>query len=140
VAYSPLARGLLADVNLKELHPSDWRHQVPAPSPPLQPPPPTPPPQLPRHSHDNMLANTALIARVAAIARAKSCTCAQLSLAWLLAQGDDVFPLVGTKTEARLRENAGAAAVELTREEVEELSALPRLQGLRYPEDVHALS
>ena len=84
-----------------------------------------------------MLSNTALVQRLSAMARAKSCTAAQLSLAWLLAQGDDVFPLVGTKTVQRLTENAAAAAVALTREELQELQALPSLQVLSPPPPIH---
>jgi hypothetical protein len=76
-----------------------------------------------------MCENTALVAAVTAMARAKGCTAAQISIAWLLAQGSDVVPLVGTKTVTRLAENAAAVAVSLAAEELAALSALPRLKA-----------
>ena len=76
-----------------------------------------------------MGANAALIAAVTTIARANGCTPAQISSAWLLAQGSEVVPLVGTKTVTRLAENAAAAAISLSAEELATLSALPRLQA-----------
>ena len=115
--------------------------------------------QLPRHTADNMTENSVLISAVQALAQAKQCTPSQICLAWLLAQGSDIIPLVGTKTTSRITENAMSVTVALTAQEIEQLSALPRfkvlqrvrclfsssqfitrLQGLRYPEDVHALS
>jgi hypothetical protein len=75
-----------------------------------------------------MTANAALISAVHAMARSKACTPSQISLAWLLAQGSDIIPLVGTKTVARLQENAAAVSVCLTEEEVLQLSALPPLK------------
>jgi hypothetical protein len=75
-----------------------------------------------------MESNAALINAVAAMARSKGCSSAQISLAWLLAQGEDVFPLVGTKTVARLNENMDAALVTLSADELSQLSALPRLE------------
>jgi aryl-alcohol dehydrogenase-like predicted oxidoreductase len=75
-----------------------------------------------------MTANSTLISAVNAMARSKGCTASQISLAWLLAQGSDIIPLVGTKTVARLQENAAAVSVCLTEEEVSQLSALPPLK------------
>jgi aryl-alcohol dehydrogenase-like predicted oxidoreductase len=145
-SYSPLARGLLAGLDVKQLDPNDWRQQVRITQPPL-----TPclarrlQPQVPRHSTENMAANAALLSAVHELARVKACTPSQISLAWLLAQvtignttmywshyrrlqGSDIIPLVGTKTVARLEENAAALAVQLTEEDLALLAALPPLK------------
>ena len=74
--------------------------------------------------------------RVAEVARDKGCTPAQLALAWLLAKGPEIVPIPGTKSRARLEENAGAASVALTPAEVPRLeAALPpgAAEGARYP-------
>jgi aryl-alcohol dehydrogenase-like predicted oxidoreductase len=114
VAYSPLARGLLAGVHIKELDPNDWRHMVVFQflmrNRPTIPAPHTLT-QVPRHTADNMTENSVLISAVQALAQAKQCTPAQICLAWLLAQGSDVIPLVGTKTTDRITENAMAVTV-----------------------------
>ena len=145
-SYSPLARGLLAGLDVKQLDPNDWRQQVHITQPPLSsclarrllP-------QVPRHSTENMAANAALLSAVHELARAKACTPSQISLAWLLAQvtianltmywshywrlqGGDIIPLVGTKTVARLEQNAAALAVQLTEEDLALLAALPPLK------------
>ncbi len=127
VAYSPLARGLLGGLNLKELHANDWRHCVRSSLVILSATRESLP-QLPRHADDNMRANSSLIAAVTAMARSKGCTPAQISIAWLLAQGSDIVPLVGTKTVTRLTENAAAVTVSLSAQEVAALSSLPQLQ------------
>jgi aryl-alcohol dehydrogenase-like predicted oxidoreductase len=78
-----------------------------------------------------------LVQRVAEIAKRKGCTPGQLALAWLLAQGDDVVPIPGTKRTERLIENIGAAAVKLSAADLAEITqAVPAdaAAGLRYPE------
>ena len=78
-----------------------------------------------------------LVERIAQFARAKNCTPGQLTLAWLLAQGDDVIAIPGTKRKERLTENIGALADRLSPDEVTQISdAVPvgAAAGLRYPE------
>jgi aryl-alcohol dehydrogenase-like predicted oxidoreductase len=78
-----------------------------------------------------------LVERVEAIAADKECTVAQLSLAWLLAQGPDVIPIPGTKRVERALENLAALDVRLTPEEIDSIAeAVPAgaAAGLRYPE------
>jgi aryl-alcohol dehydrogenase-like predicted oxidoreductase len=80
-----------------------------------------------------------LVQRIAAIARDKNCTPGQLALAWLLAQGPDIVPIPGTKRRERVDEAIGAAAVELSRADVERISAaVPpgAAAGERYPEAI----
>jgi aryl-alcohol dehydrogenase-like predicted oxidoreductase len=91
----------------------------------------------PRFVGDNLAHNLALVARVEAMAREKDCTPGQLALAWLLAQGDDVVPIPGTKRTERLDENLGALEVTLSPAEVAKLAAaVPAgaAAGTRYPE------
>ncbi len=121
VAYSPLGRGLLTakiedSASLAD-HDTRKRH--------------------PRFAADNIAHNLDLVHRVEAIARRKNCTPGQLALAWLLARGQDIIPIPGTKRKERLLENIGALAVELTDADVAEISsAIPpgATAGLRYPE------
>jgi aryl-alcohol dehydrogenase-like predicted oxidoreductase len=86
----------------------------------------------PRFQPEAMDANLALVERVKAIAERLSATPAQVALAWLLAQGEHVVPIPGTKRRSRLEENAGAAAVELSADDLAELDALPAAVGSRY--------
>ena len=75
--------------------------------------------------------------RVEELAESKGCTPAQLALAWVLAQGEDIVPIPGTKRLERLEENLGALRVTLTPDDLEQLNdALPpgAAKGLRYPE------
>jgi len=77
------------------------------------------------------------VGRLESLARGKGCTPAQLALAWVLAQGDDIMPIPGTKRRSYLEENVGALAVELTSAELAELDqAVPpgAAAGMRYPE------
>jgi aryl-alcohol dehydrogenase-like predicted oxidoreductase len=77
------------------------------------------------------------VTRVEELAARKGCTPAQLALAWVLAQGEDVIPIPGTKRRTRLEENLAAAELKLSKAEVAALSAaIPReaVAGLRYPE------
>ena len=104
VAYSPLGRGFLAGRfrTLEDLAPDDWRRRNP------------------RFQGDNFERNVALAGRVREMAGAKGCTPAQLALAWLLTR-DLVVPIPGTSSVERLAENAGAASVRLTHEELDEI-------------------
>jgi aryl-alcohol dehydrogenase-like predicted oxidoreductase len=117
VAYSPLGRGFLTD-SVKTV--SD------APAARM----------MPRYAEENFAHNRALVDKIEAIARAKGCTTAQLALAWLLAQGNDVVPIPGTKRAARFDENLDALSIKLGVEEVANLAtAIPpgAASGTRYP-------
>lgn len=119
VAYSPLGRGFLTGTfrSPDDIPEGDWRRNNP------------------RFQGDNFRHNLELADRIREIAEAKGCTPAQLALAWLLAQGPDVVPIPGTRSIARLEENAAAAALPLTAAELQELNtALPAAAGTRYPE------
>jgi aryl-alcohol dehydrogenase-like predicted oxidoreductase len=121
VAYSPLGRGLLTGVveDPKSLSDSDTRRRHP------------------RFAPENLDSNLALVHRIQEIARKKGCTPGQLALAWLLAQGDDIVPIPGTKRKARLLENIGALAVDLSAADLAQISeAIPvgAAAGSRYPE------
>ena len=121
VPYSPLGRGLLtgAITAADDLEPDDSRRS----------------PYFPRFSGDALDANLALVARIREIADAKGATPGQLALAWVLAQGDDVVPIPGTKRVAYLEENVAAAAVRLTEDDLSALEqAVPRdsVAGDRY--------
>ena len=120
VAYAPLGRSLLAGVvpDFANLAEGDTRARHP------------------RFEGDNFQKNRALVERVEAIAADKECTVAQLSLAWLLAQGPDVLPIPGTKRSERLEENLGALAVELTPEDIASIAEtvpIGAAAGTRYP-------
>jgi len=118
VPYSPLGRGLLTGAVSKEtIGEGDFRSVAP------------------RFSGDNLDANLALVAKIREFAEAKGCTPGQLALAWVLAQGEDVVPIPGTKRISYLEQNVGALDVALTPDEVAELSnAIPRdaVAGERY--------
>ena len=121
VAYSPVGRGFLTG-QLKrpeDLPENDWRRNHP------------------RFQGENFQKNLGLVGRVAGIAREKGCTPAQIALAWLLAQGEDIVPIPGTKRRKFLEENAAAVSVRLTPDEITKLAdAVPRgaAAGARYPE------
>jgi len=120
VAYAPLGRSLLAGAvpDLNNLQPGDTRGRHP------------------RFEGENFQKNRALVERVEAIAADKRCTVAQLCLAWLLAQGDDVIPIPGTKRLERLKENLGALDVTLTADEaaqIGEVVPVGAAAGTRYP-------
>jgi aryl-alcohol dehydrogenase-like predicted oxidoreductase len=121
VAYSPLGRGLLTGVveDPNTMSDTDARRRHP------------------RFATDNITSNIALVRRVETIAARKNCTPGQLALAWLLAQGDDIVPIPGTKRKARLIENIGALSVALTKDDLAQIAqAVPvgAVAGLRYPE------
>ena len=85
---------------------------------------------------ENFDRNLQLVDRVKELADAKGCTPAQLALAWLLAQGEHIVPIPGTKKRDRLRENLGAVDVELTAEDLtrlDELAPAGVAAGARYP-------
>jgi aryl-alcohol dehydrogenase-like predicted oxidoreductase len=118
VAYSPLGRGFLTGA-ITDLSQVDGRRAA-----------------HPRFQAEHFGRNRELAARIEAIAARKGCTPSQLALAWVLAQGDDVVAIPGTRYAPRLDENAGAMGVALTPAEVEEISeAVPKgsASGERYP-------
>jgi aryl-alcohol dehydrogenase-like predicted oxidoreductase len=83
-----------------------------------------------------------LVAQVEQMAREKACTPAQLALAWVLAQGDDIVPIPGTKRRKYLEENAGALNVELTVDDLRRIEAVfpsGAASGQRYPEHMMEL-
>jgi aryl-alcohol dehydrogenase-like predicted oxidoreductase len=119
VAYSPLGRGFLSGQirSLDDLEPGDYRRHSP------------------RFQGENFERNLRLVQRVEELARDKGVTAGQLALAWVLHQGQDIVPIPGTKRRAYLEENAAAADVELTGDELRTIAeALPEVAGTRYPE------
>ena len=87
----------------------------------------------PRFTGDALQQNLKLVAKVEELAAEKGCTPGQLALAWVLAQGDDVVPIPGTKRRTYLEENLGAAAVELSAEDLARIDAeIPQAAGDRY--------
>jgi aryl-alcohol dehydrogenase-like predicted oxidoreductase len=121
VAYSPLGRSLLTgQVHKVADIPEDDRRRV-----------------HPRFEEKNLQRNVEFVKKVEQFARDKGCTPGQLALAWLLARGQDIVPIPGTKRRERLEENVGALQVRLTADDVARISdAVPAgaVAGLRYPE------
>ena len=94
--------------------------------------------RFPRFAEENFKRNLDLADRVREVADGKGVTPGQLALAWLLAQGDDIVPIPGTKRRKYLEENAGAAGVELTEEDlasIEEVMPRGSAAGERYGEE-----
>ena len=90
----------------------------------------------PRFVGENFDRNLALVEQVRELAAAKGCTVGQIALAWVLAQGEDVVPIPGTKRRTYLEENVGACEVSLTDDDLARLDALaPETSGARYPYD-----
>jgi aryl-alcohol dehydrogenase-like predicted oxidoreductase len=119
VPYSPLGRGFLSGrfASPNDLDDGDFRKQGP------------------RFTGENLDANLKLAAKVAEIAESKDITPAQLALAWVLAQGDDIVPIPGTKRRTYLEQNAAAVDVQLTAEDLATIDAeLPEVSGERYDE------
>ncbi len=119
VPYSPLGRGFLAGrfSSPDELDERDFRRNAP------------------RFTGSNLDANLRLAAKVKEIAAEKNVTPAQLALAWVLAQGDDLVPIPGTKRRSYLEQNAAAVDVELTAEDLARIDAeVPEAAGDRYDE------
>ena len=120
VPYSPLGRGFLtgAIASPEDFAPDDYRRNAP------------------RFQGDNFAKNLELVEQVKAIASEKGITAGQLALAWLLAQGDDIVPIPGTKRRTYLEENVGAATVTLTADDLSRINAVaPQgvAAGDRYP-------
>jgi aryl-alcohol dehydrogenase-like predicted oxidoreductase len=120
VAYSPLGRGFLTGEIKKpdQLASNDWRRQNP------------------RFQGENFARNQQLVQAVTEIAQERGCTPAQLALAWLLHQGDDIVPIPGTRRIARLDENAAAARIQLTQSDLDRIDAVLDanvVAGARYP-------
>ncbi|MHA3774898.1 aldo/keto reductase [Verrucomicrobiota bacterium sgz303538] len=125
VAYSPLGRGFLTGQikSFSDLSADDYRRNQP------------------RFQGENFGRNLELVTRVQTLASEKGCTPAQVALAWLLAQGQDIVPIPGTKRRKYLNENLGAAKVILTENEIQSIDAIfPRhaSAGARYPESALA--
>ena len=127
VAYSPLGRGFLAGRfrSIDDLAPDDWRRTNP------------------RFQGENFAKNLAVVDQVKQIAEEKGVTPAQLALAWMLNRRDDIIPIPGTSSAERLAENAAAADIRLTKEELDRIdSVLPKgvAAGDRYtPEMMNLL-
>jgi aryl-alcohol dehydrogenase-like predicted oxidoreductase len=121
VAYAPLGRSLLTGrvQSATDVPPDDRRRDHP------------------RFKDENLAKNVELVHRIERIAKDKRCAPAQLALAWLLARGQEIVPIPGTKRKERLEENVGALDVQLTAEDVTRISeAVPAgvAAGARYPE------
>ena len=126
VAYSPLGRGFLTGQikRFEDFAPDDYRRNSP------------------RFQGENFQKNLDLVARVEAIAREKKCTPGQLALAWLLAQGEDIIPIPGTKRRKYLEENVGALKIKLPPEDlprIDEVAPHGAAAGPRYPETMMAM-
>lgn len=122
VAYSPLGRGFLTGKiqNLNDLAPDDWRRRNP------------------RFEEENLRRNLDLAKRVESLAREKKCTPAQLALAWLLAQGNDVVPIPGTKRQKYLEEDIAAVNLRLSPEDLARIDKVAPhgvAAGQRYPDE-----
>ena len=126
VAYSPLGRGFLTGQikRFEDFAPDDYRRNSP------------------RFQGENFQKNLDLVKKVEEIARQKNCTPSQLALAWVLAQGDDIVPIPGTKRVKYLEENVGAISVKLTADDLAQIEKiLPKgaAAGERYNEQMMRL-
>jgi aryl-alcohol dehydrogenase-like predicted oxidoreductase len=126
VPYSPLGRGFLTGEikRFEDLAPDDYRRNSP------------------RFQGENFQKNLDLVSKIEDIAREKRCTPAQLALAWVMAQGDDIVPIPGTKRRKYLEDNAGALKVQLSSDDlnrVDEVAPRGIASGPRYPEHMMAL-
>lgn len=125
VAYSPLGRGFLTGQikRFDDFAADDYRRNSP------------------RFQGENFQKNLELVKRVEEIAKEKKCTPSQLALAWLLAQGEDIVPIPGTKRSKYLEENVGALKVKLTPQDlrrIDEVAPHGAAAGNRYPESMMA--
>jgi aryl-alcohol dehydrogenase-like predicted oxidoreductase len=121
VAYSPLGRGFLTGQikSFDDLAKDDYRRYAP------------------RFQGENFAKNLELVARVTEMAREKGVTPGQLALAWVLARGEYIVPIPGTKRRGYLEENAAASEIELTADDlarINEIAPLGAAAGTRYPE------
>jgi aryl-alcohol dehydrogenase-like predicted oxidoreductase len=116
VAYSPLGRGFLTGQirSLDQLDPKDFRANNP------------------RFANGALEQNQGIADEVGAVAKEVGATPAQVALAWLLAKGDDIVPIPGTRHVARVEENAGAEKIKLTTDQLRRLSAIQAPVGDRY--------
>jgi aryl-alcohol dehydrogenase-like predicted oxidoreductase len=108
VPYSPLGRGFLTGQirSIDDLAPDDFRRASP------------------RFQEENFQKNLDLVREIEAMAQEKGCTPAQLALAWVLAQGDDIVPIPGTKRRTYLEQNVGALAIKLTKDDLERIDRI----------------
>ncbi|KAF1988048.1 putative aldo-keto reductase [Aulographum hederae CBS 113979] len=121
VCYSPLGRGMLSGTirSPDDFEEGDFRKMAP------------------RFSAENFPKNLELVDTIAAIAKRKGCSPSQLTLAWMMAQGQDFFPIPGTTSVKRLEENVGSVDVKLTEQEEQEVRRAcenAEVKGSRYPE------
>lgn len=121
VAYSPLGRGFLCGQiqSMDDLAPDDWRRRSP------------------RFQGDNFGQNLRLVERVKEIAAEKGVSASQLAIAWLLAQGEDIVPIPGTKRRRYLEENTAAVEIVLSSEElnrIDQVAPKGAAAGDRYPD------
>ncbi|MBS1506170.1 MAG: aldo/keto reductase [Bacteroidetes bacterium] len=121
VAYSPLGRGFLTGQikKFEDFEANDFRRYSP------------------RFQGENFQKNLDIVKKLESLAAKKGCTTSQLALAWVMAQGDHIFPIPGTKRIKYLEENVGALNVKFTKEELTDIDAIaPKgaAAGLRYPE------
>ncbi|CAF3695497.1 unnamed protein product [Rotaria sp. Silwood1] len=125
VCYSPLGRGLLTGQikSPDDLEQNDFRRR------------------LPRFSKENFDKNLQLVDTLTSLAKKKGCTTGQLTLAWVLAQGDDFIPIPGTTKIKNLEENVAAAQIQLSKDEVNEIRQAcmkADIAGERYPKEMAA--
>lgn len=121
VPYSPLGRGFLTGKiqDISALESSDFRRIAP------------------RFQGENFEKNLKLTDFISEFAKRKNCTAAQLALARMLAQGDDIVPIPGTRSTQRLDENVGALEITLTASELAEINEhMPAVAGEQYPKDL----
>ena len=124
VAYSPLCRGMLANAfkNKDDIPEGDWRLLIP---------------RLNEHFDHNIK----LVKIVEDIATEKGCTPGQVALAWVHAQGEDVFPIPGTRRTSSFEENTAAFSVKLTEEDIAKLNKIAdRVKGIRLPKERMAIT
>jgi len=123
VPYSPLGRGFLtgAFASPDDFEENDYRRHSP------------------RFQGENFYKNLALVDKVKALAQDKGCTPSQLALAWVLAQGETLVPIPGTKRRTYLEENVGALDIQLSKTDLADIEAIfppDAAAGLRYPENM----
>lgn len=123
IAYSPLGRGMLTGAykSPADFEEGDFRKLAP------------------RFSEENFPKNLKLADQIGEIAKKKGCTAGQLTLAWLMAQGEDIIPIPGTKKEKYLVENMGALDVKVTEDEdkaIRKAIEESEVHGSRYPEQM----
>jgi aryl-alcohol dehydrogenase-like predicted oxidoreductase len=119
VAYAPLSRGFLSGAFNKPEDIKDSRAH------------------MPRYQGENFYKNLELVEKIKTLAAEKGCTPAQLAIAWVISQGDDVITIPGSKRIQHLEENIAAEHIQLTREDLESINTIMPagiVSGTRYPE------